>query len=293
MTCDDPLALESQLSELPGAVKGRVIRSSMQSAMHACVGWLHPATYGRVRQHLGKSSLSLARRGLQRRYKLSYRMRAAGQENQKTPIESRGTRGRIWLPNQHSTYELGRLLASDTRPGDVVLLHGELGAGKTSVARGYIHAARRDESIEVTSPTYLLTNVYTSELKDSTSQAPDIFHMDLWRLESALDRPLVDFNRVFTDCISLIEWPDRLKDLTPPDRLDVRLQYPPPLQQTDEQDESDLWGFGDGEPDDANSSRSGRFVSFDAHGHSWRERIARLLSVTSYNEEGHRILPHS
>lgn len=178
---------------------------------------------------------------------------------------------KIWLPNESYTYQLGKLLAKDSRPGDVLFLKGDLGAGKTSVARGYIHAARRDPTLEVTSPTYLLANTYPP-LVDQDALVPVIYHMDLWRLDDASERPIVDFDFVFSKAVSLVEWPDRLKRLTPPTRLDVIIEYPSTPAQPPVQDESDPWGFGDGEGG-MDSPSKGRFVSFVPHGSTWLERL--------------------
>lgn len=170
----------------------------------------------------------------------------------------------ILLPTSNSTEYLGCLLGQCARPGDIIFLYGTLGAGKTSFARGFIRAARQDPTLEVTSPTYLLSNTYP-RTKPAQS-IPNVTHMDLWRIEDARKRPIVDFEKVFRE-VALIEWPDRL-GWKPEVRLDVLLEYP----KVDRADKDDPWGF------DSLDNASGRFASLTPVGGSWPTRIAQLLS---------------
>lgn len=177
----------------------------------------------------------------------------------------------LFLPDASHTYHLGRLLAADTRAGDILLLSGELGAGKTALARGFVHFARQDDALEVTSPTYLLANTYPPMKPDET--APPVVHMDLWRLEEASQRPIVDFDQVFREFASLIEWPDRLGSLRPLERLEVLLEYP---EKDGKTDEGDPWGFGSGDLDDVGVARDGRFASLMPYGERWTKRVEQL-----------------
>lgn len=100
------------------------------------------------------------------------------------------------------------------RPGDVLCLWGELGAGKTVFAKGFGRGLGIEDTIS--SPTFVLMGEYAGRLP--------LFHIDLYRLASAadaLDGGLLD-DRQSTGVV-LIEWPDRLGDDLPPDRLDVRI----------------------------------------------------------------------
>jgi tRNA threonylcarbamoyladenosine biosynthesis protein TsaE len=183
------------------------------------------------------------------------------------PIRTSRAR-RISLPSAACTARLGHLLARDARAGDVLCLLGDLGAGKTSFARGYVRAARRDAALDVTSPTYCLDNAYPPSRDERAlpSAAPLIHHMDLWRLRSASERSFVDFDVVFADHIALIEWPDRLGALTPADRLDVRIEFVPRSAAAD-----DEWGF-----EDDGAECEGRVATLVPHGASWCERLAAL-----------------
>ena len=116
---------------------------------------------------------------------------------------------------------LGRRLAGAAVPGDVILLIGDLGAGKTSFARAFIRAHGIDD--EIPSPTFSLVQTYET---DGGSLAPrSIWHFDLYRLEGERDLYELGIEEAFDVGITLIEWPDRLGNLTPPDRLEIKITF--------------------------------------------------------------------
>ena len=122
---------------------------------------------------------------------------------------------RIVLPTEADTEALGRALARQVRAGDVISLEGGLGAGKTTLARGFIqHLTGTAE--EVVSPTFTLVQMYDTEI------AP-IWHFDLYRLQNPMDALELGFEDALTDGILLIEWPARLGSLLPQRRLEVAL----------------------------------------------------------------------
>lgn len=190
----------------------------------------------------------------------------------------------IWLPDEQNTYRLGQILGEVARAGDTLLLDGDLGAGKTCLARGYIHSARKDASLQVTSPTYLLVNTFPqsphSAATDSRDPTPTIYHLDLWRLQDASSRPIVDFEHLFNHAIALIEWPDRLGSQTIPDkRLEVTLQYPgaslndPDIAKRGDGDAvDDVWGF-------EAVTNQGRTATLKPHGPNWVERVKSLCET--------------
>lgn len=105
-------------------------------------------------------------------------------------------------------------LASVAAPGDVLCLWGDLGAGKTVFAKGF--GAGLGVRDTISSPSFVLMGEYAGRLP--------LFHIDLYRLESArdaIDGGLLDDRQAAG--VVLIEWPDRLADEVPPDRLDVRI----------------------------------------------------------------------
>ncbi|MEK9754495.1 MAG: tRNA (adenosine(37)-N6)-threonylcarbamoyltransferase complex ATPase subunit type 1 TsaE [Rhodospirillaceae bacterium] len=120
------------------------------------------------------------------------------------------------LADETATGRLAARIAERAGPGDVIALLGGLGAGKTSFARAFIrHLADADE--EVPSPTFTLLQTYPS-------RAGDIYHFDLYRIEDADEALELGIEEAFSDGITLIEWAERLEDLLPADRLDVRLE---------------------------------------------------------------------
>ncbi len=123
----------------------------------------------------------------------------------------------INLPNEWATAALARRVAAAARAGDVIALSGELGVGKTTFARAFLHARHADAD-EVPSPTFTLVQIYP---------APDgaIWHFDLYRLTATVDAWELGIEDAFASGISLIEWPERLGPLLPAHRLEIRLEF--------------------------------------------------------------------
>ena len=116
------------------------------------------------------------------------------------------------------TAQLAIRLGAGLRAGDTLLLEGEIGAGKSHFARALI-LSRLAEPEDVPSPTFTIVQAY--ELPDC-----ELWHADLYRLgdpDQIVELGLLD---AFQTAICLIEWPDRLDDLTPPEALTVRLESP-------------------------------------------------------------------
>ncbi len=125
----------------------------------------------------------------------------------------------IELADAGMTARAGGVLAGLALPRDILALWGDLGAGKTTLARGFITTlVPGDEA--VASPTFTLVQTYSTEV---ASAPVDIWHFDLYRLKSAEEAYEVGIEEAFADGISLIEWPVRLGSLLPRDRLDVTL----------------------------------------------------------------------
>jgi len=118
------------------------------------------------------------------------------------------------LPDEDATAALAARIAALARPGDVIALKGELGAGKTTFARAFIRARGGAEAVP--SPTFTLVQIY--ELGDAA-----IWHFDAYRLRDPEEAWELGIEDAFRDGISLIEWPERLGPLLPPRRLEIAL----------------------------------------------------------------------
>lgn len=113
---------------------------------------------------------------------------------------------RVRTDSPTQTVELGKSIGEALKGGDVVLLEGELGAGKTILARGICIGAGMDEKTPVRSPTFTLMHEYTG-------RAP-IRHADLYRIENDEDLETVGLFDPGEDeaPITIIEWADRLPE---------------------------------------------------------------------------------
>jgi len=113
------------------------------------------------------------------------------------------------------TRALAARLGSDLRPGDVVALRGELGAGKTEFVRGLAAGLGVPED-EVASPSFALAYEYQGRLT--------LVHLDLYRLAEITPEVLPDVEDYLTGPqVTAVEWAERLGDLLPPEHLDVVL----------------------------------------------------------------------
>ncbi len=146
------------------------------------------------------------------------------------------------LPDLAATQKLGAAVARLLRAGDVVALWGELGAGKTTLARAVITAL--GYSGEVPSPTFTLVQTY-----DLSPAA--VWHFDLYRLDDPEEVIELGLEEAQAGAISLIEWPERMGHLLPSDRLDIELSY---------------------------ASEDGRHAELRGHG-GWRDRLAEARNA--------------
>ena len=118
----------------------------------------------------------------------------------------------VFLPDEAATLSLGQELSEGWRDGGLVFLHGDLGAGKTTLVRGLL--AGLGWSGPVRSPSYALVNSYATR--------PPVRHLDLYRVGSLDEALSLDLDALFADSLSLVEWPDVLEGTFCPDAV-VRL----------------------------------------------------------------------
>lgn len=122
----------------------------------------------------------------------------------------------LTLPSPEATAALAEWLAPRLRPGDVLLLSGPIGAGKTHFARALIQARLAAFGLheDVPSPTFTLVQVYDAG-------GVEIWHADLYRLTHPDEAVELGLEQAFDCAICLVEWPDRLGAATPPDALSL------------------------------------------------------------------------
>jgi tRNA threonylcarbamoyl adenosine modification protein YjeE len=123
----------------------------------------------------------------------------------------------IPLADEAATARLGADLAAAAKPGDVFALSGDLGAGKTTLARGFVRALAGDGALDVPSPTFTLVQSYPGRVP--------VQHFDLYRLASGADLDELGFDEAVTDGVALVEWPERADDALPADRIRVTLAH--------------------------------------------------------------------
>ncbi|KPJ99913.1 MAG: tRNA threonylcarbamoyladenosine biosynthesis protein TsaE [Desulfobacterales bacterium SG8_35] len=149
------------------------------------------------------------------------------------------------LSSIEQTEALGKVLGETVEPGDVITLEGPLGAGKTTLTQAIARGLDVDPRIYVTSPTFSLLHEYEGRIP--------LYHMDLYRLAGEDEIESLGFPEYFYGSgLTVIEWPERLGNLMPPDRLHVEL---------------------------AISGETSRTANLTAHGNLWQKKLADIVSM--------------
>jgi tRNA threonylcarbamoyladenosine biosynthesis protein TsaE len=129
---------------------------------------------------------------------------------------------RIDIDSEAMMDRLGRLIAWELKPGDVVGLDGPLGAGKTRLVRAVIAALDCDQMWSG-SPTFMLVQEYLGAIP--------VYHMDAYRLKDAAEfRDLGGEEYLYGDGVCLIEWSQRIADALPVDMLRVQIEVVSPTE---------------------------------------------------------------
>jgi tRNA threonylcarbamoyladenosine biosynthesis protein TsaE len=119
--------------------------------------------------------------------------------------------------SEEATIRLGEELARTLPRRRAVLLIGNLGAGKTTMAKGIVHGLGAAESEEVSSPTFTLIHEYGNDGR--------VYHIDLYRLDELREVATLGLDEIFDrEAVVLIEWGERFPQLMPASRTEIRIR---------------------------------------------------------------------
>jgi len=155
----------------------------------------------------------------------------------------------ITTRDAHATETLGATLGAYLRPGDLVVLTGDLGAGKTTFVKGV--AAALGVAEPVTSPTFAIVHEYDGRVP--------VAHVDVYRLQRIQELHDLGFDEMLEDRVVLVEWGDAIARVLPRDRVEVTIALPDP----------------EGEVVDE------RRIEIVTHGAGWSTRAAELERALS------------
>lgn len=175
-------------------------------------------------------------------------------------------------PSAGDMKRLGAALGALLRPGDTVLLGGDLGAGKTTFTQGL--AAALGVCGPVTSPTFVLLHSYR------TTAGWDLLHADVWRLEQLQEVIDLAIPELLEEgAAAVVEWGEMAAPALAPDYLHVAIDFAPDDLAPDDLAPGDS-GPGKLEPEaGANGANGARRLVFSALGPSWLGRMAELSAA--------------
>lgn len=182
----------------------------------------------------------------------------------------------LTLDGEAASNQLGEDLATILRAGDCLLLTGDLGAGKTTIARALIRAVLNDDEAEVPSPTFTLVNVFEE------ARVP-LSHFDLYRINDPDELEEIGFHESLKDGITLVEWPERATSEMPATALRLSISGQGDKRQVD--------FFGQ----DEWPERIDRCLMIRAflNRHGWQSAVRRFLqgdaSSRSYEKVRHAV----
>jgi tRNA threonylcarbamoyl adenosine modification protein YjeE len=137
-----------------------------------------------------------------------------------TATQGAGVSEAFELVDEAATVTLASQLASLVEAGDFIALSGDLGAGKTTLARAFLRALLDDPELEAPSPTFTLMQVYDGP------RFP-VVHADFYRLRGADELAQIGWDEVIDGAATLVEWPERAASALPADRLEIALTFDP------------------------------------------------------------------
>jgi N-acetylmuramate 1-kinase len=189
------------------------------------------------------------------------------------PTTSGGSSHTVVLPNEEALHRLVQDIAIVLETGDLITLSGDLGAGKTTLARALIRHLAGDPTVEVPSPTFTLMQTY-----DLPRFA--LVHADLYRVTGASELTELGFEDLPSGAVTLLEWPDRAAGFLPTDRLDIAITLAPELGP----DHRNLLitGYGTFAPRAERLAALRDFLDRSDFGDAERERLAGDASTRAY-----------
>jgi len=179
----------------------------------------------------------------------------------------------IDIANETATAQLMADLALLVRPGDVITLSGDLGAGKTAAARAMIRYLADNETLEVPSPTFTLVQGY--ELP-----AFSVLHADLYRIEDPGELEEMGLSPLPEDVLVLVEWPERAPSALPDDRINIALNHRPEVGSNARR--AYITGYGKAAALVARLKALRAFLDSSGFLESTRQRMAGDASTRSY-----------
>lgn len=122
------------------------------------------------------------------------------------------------LLDEAATLQFGAVLAKAMRPNLTLYLHGDLGAGKTTLVRGLLHALGHVGKVK--SPTYTLVESY--EIKSKIHFKLNLYHFDLYRFDDEDEWESAGFRDYFNaESVCIIEWPEKAQNVLPTPDIDI------------------------------------------------------------------------
>lgn len=184
------------------------------------------------------------------------------------------------VPDADTMRELGEHVAGWLRPGDLVVLSGELGAGKTTFTQGV--GSGLDVRGEVTSPTFVISRVHPA-----LGEGPSLVHVDAYRLGSIDELDDLDLDTSLADAVTVVEWGTGIAEGLADSRLDVRIERAVGLGATADGEDDSVTPTSEGDPgrlaaivesDDELESDEPRRVMVRGIGPRWRRSVAEAAA---------------
>lgn len=118
---------------------------------------------------------------------------------------------------EQDTYDLGKKLGENCKPGDIILLNGDLGVGKTIFTKGFGKGLGIEEPIS--SPTFTIMQIYEQ------GRLP-LYHFDVYRIGDVDEMYEIGYEEYFYgDGVCIVEWADLIEDIIPDDAIRIRIEY--------------------------------------------------------------------